>query len=136
MNLKHKIKAYFKTRQSSDSAVELFRMFILPFMKAWNPEASVDDAVAAFFAVEKRKFYHANAKKSFRLPGVVARPHRKMSQSAPARFLAQGQYLLLAIDKQDQNARVDVTTMGKDRTFLLTRPELEYIKDYIEVKEI
>ncbi len=110
-------------------------MFILPFMKAWDPKASVDDAVAAFFAIEDRKFYHGNAKKSFKMPGQILIAGNRPVPRFGAREVTQGQYMLLAVDRRDQSARVDIRLTDKDRTFLLTRAELEYIKGNLEVKE-
>lgn len=136
MRLKQKLKSYFKTKQSSDTAVELLRMFILPFMAVWNPRASVDDAVMEFFGVEDRKFYHANAKKAFKMPGKVLMAGNRPVPRFGARDVVLGQYMLLAVDRADQTTRVDINMVGKDRTFLLTRAELEYIKDHIEVREV
>ncbi len=111
-------------------------MFILPFMKAWDPNASVDDAAMAFFAVNERKFYHGIAKRAFRMPGRLLLAGNRPTSRSSARAVVQGQYMLLAIDRVDQNARVDIRLGDKDLTFLLTRPELEYIKDQLEVKEV
>lgn len=135
MRLKQKLKSYFKTRESSESAVELLRMFILPFLKVWSPLASVDDAVMAFFATADRKFYHANAKRVFKMPGSLMVAGNRPIARVGERGVAKGQYMLLAIDRKDQSARIDINMVGKERTFLLTRAELEYIKDQVEVKE-
>ncbi len=50
------------------------------------------------------------------------------------RDVVKGQTMLIAIDRKDQTARIDVVMEGKDCTFKLSRAELEFIKDYVEIK--
>jgi len=111
-------------------------MFILPFMKAWNPRASVDDALAAFFALDDRKIYHGNAKKPFKMPGEYKIKETLWGRRAPHRDVAKGQYMLIAADRKSQTARVDIELMGKERSFKLSRAELEYLKDKVEMREV
>lgn len=133
--LKHKLKAFFKTRDTSEHGVELLRMFILPFKELWNSQARPDEVIEAFFATEHRKFYHGIAKRDFKMPGQVFMAGNRPVQRFGARDVLEGQKMLLAVDKKDQNARVDITLEGKYRTFLLTRAELEHLKSCIKVME-
>lgn len=136
MRLKQKLKSFFKTKDASETAVELLRMFILPFMREWNPQASVDDAVAAFFAVNDRKFYSGKATKPFKLPGRVFKSGARAIMRHGPNDILLGQQLLIAVDRIEQEIRIDVRIDGKDKTFLLTKQEFEYIKNSIEVREI
>jgi hypothetical protein len=136
MNLKRKLNSFFKTKRSSDAGVELLKMFILPFMKAWNPRAGVDDALAAFFVLDDRKIYHGNAAKAFKMPGEYKITESLWGRRAPHRVVAKGQYMLIAADRKSQTARVDVELMGKERSFKLSRAELEYLKDKVEMREV
>ncbi len=131
--LRHKLKSYFKTRDTSESAVELMRMFIFPFHRAWNPEASVDDAINAFFGSEQRKFFHGKAKRDFKIPGALYVTGTRTTIRVKEREIKEGQLLLLSIDKREQSARIEI--IEQRRIFLLSRAELEYVKNYIEVKE-
>ncbi len=137
MSLKFKLKAYFKTRDTSEHAVEFVRMFILPFLRAWNPDASIEEAVEAFFGIKYRRFYSGVAKRNFEMPGYFMKAgNRPVVRSVPGtRGILKGQRMLLAVDRNDQSTRIDVVMNGKDCTFKLTRPELEFIKDYVDVKE-
>lgn len=135
MGLKEKLKGFFKTRDTSENAAEFLRMFIVPFIKAWSPEATIDDAISAFFAVDDRRFYHGKALQAFRMPGEVMICGNKVARRISDRRVVLGQYMLLAVDRRDQTARIDITIAGTYRTFRVTRPELEFIKDYVEIKE-
>lgn len=141
MNLKRKLKNFFvgqknSKQEASESAVELLRMFILPFMKAWNPRANVDDTLAAFFSLDDRKIYHGNAKKPFKMPGEYSITAARFGRKAPIRDVSKGQYMLIVADRKDMTAKIDIELLGKNRTFKLTRAELEYLKDRVEMREV
>lgn len=110
-------------------------MWLLPFMKLWNSRASVDDAVAAFFNEEHRKFYHGNAKRAFKLPGMYLKTGAVATRRFGARDVVKGQYMLIVVDKKDQTAKVEIEVAGKERCFLLSRAEFEYLQDQVEVRE-
>lgn len=133
--LKQKIKTFFKNKDTSDASVEFLRMWLMPFMKRWDPHAGVDDAIGAFFAVEHRKVYHGNAKRGFKLPGQYMKAGRVPTKRFGPRDVTKGQYMIIVVDKKDQTAKIDINLAGKERTFLLSRAELEFLKDQVEVKE-
>ncbi len=137
MSLKFKLKAYFKTKDTSEHAVEFMRMFILPFMKVWNPDASIDAAVEAFFGMNDRKFFYGVARRDFDMPGYYMKAGNRpvVRSMGGLRAIVKGQQMLLAVDRRDNTARIDVVMNGKDCTFKLSRAELEFIKDYVDVKE-
>lgn len=140
MSIKRKLKSFFrvnKSNEASDTAAELLEKFILPFAKHWNPLASVDDAIAAFFAMDERKFFWGKALKDFKLPGSHLKAgNREIRMTDPAlRLIKKNQMLLLAVDRKDQSARVGIERDGKELTFKLTRAQVEFLKDHIEVKE-
>lgn len=135
MSFKHKVKTFFRNKDTSETSVELLRHFILPFMRLWNPNASVDDAIAAFFAVNERRFYHGTAKKPFMMPGHLMKAGDRVSRLKGPRNVTKGQYMLLAVDRKDQNARIDIKIAGKDKTFKLSRAEMEFLKDYVEIRD-
>lgn len=138
MRLPQKIKSFFKLEDfgATDATVELMRMFILPFMRKWDPGASVDDTIGAFFNIDHRRIYHGNAKKAFRMPGqwmktgAVGTYHHKLNNS-----IVKGQYMLIVVDRKDGTAKIDVEMLGKTRTYLLQRFEFETLKDWIEISE-
>ncbi len=136
MSLKFKLKSYFKTKDTSETAVEFMRMFLFPFMRSWNPDASVDQALEAFFGSKDRNFYSGTARRNFEMPGYYMKAgNRPVIRSTDGyRDVVKGQTMLIAIDRKDQTARIDVVMEGKDCTFKLSRAELEFIKDYVEIK--
>lgn len=133
MRLKQKLKTFFKTKDSSEHGVELLRMWILPFMKFWDPKASVDDALAAFFATNERKFYHGKAVKDFRMPGLCALAGDRWSKQLKERQVKKGQYMLIAADRPTQTTRVDIMLEGKMQTMKLSRAQTEFLKDYVNI---
>lgn len=135
MNLKQRFKSFFKTKNATDATVELTRMFILPFVAKWNSRAPLEHAIGAFFSERHRKFYHANAKKSFKMPGHVFIAGNRTIQRFGNRDVAKGQYMLIVLDNKDKTAKVQIKILDKEREFLLTLPELEYLKDLVELKE-
>ncbi len=135
MRLKQKLKTFFKTREGSDTAVELLRMYILPFLKGWDPNASIDDAIGAFFGIEDKKFFNGIAKRNFKMPGEYMVPAARPTRKFKDRTVLKGQKMLIVIDRKDQTARVDIIINHKYLTFKLSRPEVEFLKDYVEIKE-
>lgn len=133
MSLRQKVKRFFKANEASDSAVELLRQFILPFGKSWDPKAGVDDMVAAFFAVNDRKFFHGTAKRNFNLPGQYIHSNIHLMQKKGPRAVTQGQYMLIVVDAKDQQTKVQIELAGQEREYRLTRAETEFLKDYVEV---
>jgi hypothetical protein len=133
-NPKQRLKSFFKTKTMSAHGVEFLRMFGIPFLRMWDPMASVDDALAAFFNVDKRTVIVARAKRAFRMPGAVAlTAGGKWSNKARInREVTKGQTMVIVMDLKDQTAKVDVDIEGKERTFRLLRPEVEFLKDQIE----
>lgn len=124
-------KAFFKTKTASEYGVELLRMFILPFLKAWDPRASIDDAIAAFFAVGTREIFEGTALSDFKMPGEIALTGNLYAKRSGKRQVLKGQELLLVIDIKDQIASVQVG----EEMFRLRRPELEYLKDRVEIRK-
>lgn len=133
MRLKQKLKTFFKTKDSSEHAVEFLRMFLIPFIKMWDQNASVDDAIAAFFSVNDRRFFHGTAMRDFKMPGLYAKAGDVWRKKLGARNVRKGQYMLVAADRKTQDARIDITIDGKYLTFKVTRAEFEFIKDYVHM---
>lgn len=136
MRLKQKLKSYFKTRDSSDSAVEFLRMWLQPFIDLWSevhPDSTIDNAISAFFGEKDRRIYDAVAKADFRMPGGIMKCGNRYTIRVSNRQVRKGQNLILAVDKKDQEARVDVVIDGKYLTFKLTRAEMEYLKDRLVI---
>ena len=134
-NLKRKLSKYFQTKQTSETAVKLMEMFILPFLKYWNPLASVDDAVMAFFAAEDRMICYGTAKRGFRMPGEVALAGAKYSKMAKERDVKRGQKMLVVFDRIDQTAKVDINLNGKDYTFRLLKAEVDLFNEVVDLVE-
>lgn len=137
MSLKFKLKSYFKTRDTSEYAVEFMRMFILPFAKQWNPDASLDSAINAFFGTKYRKSYEGTACRDFRMPGEYMKAGARPAVRSPdgARQVIRGQRMIIIADSKSGQIRIDVKVKEKYYTFRLTRAELEFIKDYVDVRE-
>lgn len=135
MRLKTKLKTFFKTRDTSDHAVEFLRMWLLPFINLWDQKASIDDAIAAFFAADDRTFFEGVAKKNFEMPGFFMKLGDRAVKKYAHRSVVKGQKMLIAADRRDQTARVDIIMNGKEVTFLLKRPDFEMLKDCVEIKE-
>ncbi len=138
MNPKFKLKSYFKTRDTSEHGVELIRMFILPFRRLWDPDGELDASVEAFFGIEHRKIYSGTARRDFKMPGLWMKTAARAVVKSPdgIRAIVKGQKMLLIVDQKDQITRVGIEVKGKEFTFKLSRAELEFIKDYVDVKEV
>ncbi len=136
MSIKQKVKSYFKTDKTSEVAAEVLQHFILPFAALWNVRASVDDAVMAFFAVDDRQTYEGTAKRGFKMPGEWQAAGSVFMKNAGNRDVPKGQRMWLVIDRKDQTAKVDIKLGGSFKTFRLTRPETEFLKDYVDVRKI
>ncbi len=132
---KQKIKSYFKVKESSQIAADLMRMFILPFMKVWNPLASVDEAVMAFFAVNDRRIFYGTATRGFRMPGEVAMAGAKYSKRALHRDVVKGQKMILVMDRVDGMTKIDIKLAEKEYTFRLTRGEMNFLTECLEIEE-
>lgn len=135
MRLKQKLKTFFKAETSSESAVELLRMFIIPFMKKWNPRASVDDALAAFFSLDDRKIVEAVAKRAFKMPGQYLLAGASGTYKHPYKEIKKGETMLIVVDRKDGTAKIDVIIDGKTRTFKLKRFEFESLKDWVDITD-
>lgn len=133
--LKHKLKKFFKADQASDSAVELLRMFILPFAKRWDSGAGVDDVLAAFFATTQRKIVEGKALKNFRMPGMYQRPGGSLTRRFGTREVPAGTNMLIVVDRHDQTAKIDLELEGTKITYVLSRPEFEFLKDRVQIYE-
>jgi hypothetical protein len=136
MSPKTKLKTFFKSGEGSESAVELLVNWILPFSRGMK-KASVDDVIGAFFAVDDRLFAYVKAKRNFVLPGkyYVAGNRPVIGAGLAFRKITKGQVLLMAIDRVDGTARVEVGNPDEGRMFLLERFEVETIKDWLNVIE-
>lgn len=141
INPEARLAGFFKNKTATAAGVEFLRMFILPFLRAYQlPQnrktLNLDEAIAAWFNIDKRTVIHANAKRAFKMPGEIALAGNKYSRrwdgvGAGARDVAKGQYMLIVIDSKAQTAKVDIELVGKERTFRLQRPEVEFLKDYV-----
>lgn len=134
---RQKFKSVFQTGGSNE-AIELLEKFILPFTKALPIVSSLDEAVLGFFAVHRREFFFARAVRDFNLPGKGYIAGNRPVYGVYPRRIKKGQKLLIAVDKKEGTARVEVRTASKDgegemRNFLLEKFEFETIKDWIEV---
>lgn len=134
MSAKLKLKSFFKAGEGSESAVELLTHWILPFSRGMK-KTSVDDMVAAFFALDDRQIFYVKAKRNFRLPGkfLVAGNRPVYGLGIEHSKIKKGQVLLVAIDRKEGNARVEVGGPDAEKTFLLERFEFETIKDWLNV---
>lgn len=131
---KFSIKKFFGASGASESAVELLQMFILPFSRMWDSKASVDDALAAFFATEDRKIQSGRARINFLMPGLWMREGGMPKKRYKNRSVKAGTELLIVVDRKDQTAKIDVLVGGVEHTFLLTRGEFEYLKDKVVLR--
>lgn len=137
MSLKLRLKNFFKARESSEEAVELLRMFILPFSRKLK-KTGVDDTIAAFFGIDDRKIVWAKARRNFRMPGkYLIAGNRPLEGYGPSgvRNIRKRQTLLLAVDRDIGRARVELEVEGKSHSFQLERFEFETLKDWVEVLE-
>lgn len=134
MSPKTKLKSFFKAGEGSESAVELLMKWIIPFSRGMK-KSGVDDVVSAFFSVDDRMFAYVKAKRSFTLPGkyYVAGNRPVYGAGLTWRKIVKGQVLLMAIDRVDGTARVEVGPPDDGRMFLLEKFEFETVKDWLDV---
>lgn len=134
MSFKANFNRFFKTKGTTDEAIEFTRHFLVPFAKAVK-HGVVDDVIAAFFAVEDRKFFWAKASREFKMPGKYYIAGNRPVYGAGPRKIKKGQTLLIAVDRKEGTARVEATIGERDCNFLLEKFEFETIKDWINVIE-
>ena len=133
MSLKQKLKSFFKAGESSDYAVELLRMFILPFARKYKGRGNtVDDVLSAFFALEARRFVMVRAKEKFRLPGKYYLAGNRPVYGLGPRNIIKGQKILMAMDRKDSTARLETMIDNHYHCFLLESFELKTIEDKLE----
>jgi hypothetical protein len=121
----------------SQHGVEFLKLFLMPFLRSYDPGMNLDDAVAAWFNLDKRTMVEAEAKRAFRMPGYVAlAAGGKWSARAPHREIVKGQKMLMVIDSKDQTTKVDVVIEKKDYTFRLTRAETVFLKDQVNWRQV
>lgn len=132
--LKSKFKKFFHTSKTSDSAIELLEKFILPFVQA-NPARglSVDEVVGDFFAIDDRIFFYLKATRDFYLPGRLFIAGARAIKAQMKVRVRKGQKLLAALDRADNNVRIELVHMGEEKNFLLEKFEFEAIEDCLEV---
>lgn len=137
VNPKQRLKSFFKNRTMSEHGVEFLRMWGLPFLKLYDPISSVDDALAAFFNIDKRNIADLVAKRNFKMPGEVALASGgkwSRRKGVTGRDVTKGSKMVAVFDSKDQTAKVDVQIEGKWKTFRLERYEVEFLKDQVEWK--
>ncbi len=125
-------KAFFKTSTASEHGVEMLKMFILPFLRGWDPSASVDDAIGAFFNIQTRKFYGVTAVRDFNIPGEVGLTATLYSKKCKERKIDKGQRMLLVVDSKEKSVKVQV----KEKMFRLRPPDYQFFKECVEIVEI
>lgn len=129
---KQKLKTFFKARESSESAVELLQKFIIPFSRGMR-RVSVDDVLAAFFAIDDRQFVYAKALRDFKMPGKFYIAGNRPVLGAGPRTIKEGQTLLLVPDRREGTMRIEAVIEKRECNFLLERFEIETIKEWIDV---
>ncbi len=127
-----KARSFFKTKGFSESGVALLKDFILPFVRGWDPNANIDDAIAAFFNVGTRKFYGLTATKEFQMPGEVSLLPNLYSKICKDRTIPKGTRMLMVLDHKDQIGKVQVG----EREFRLRRFQLERLHAWVETVEL
>lgn len=136
MSAKTRLKKFFGATEGSDAAVELLRMFILPFSRKYKGRhVAIDDVISDFFNVDTRKFYYATANDSFKMPGIYLTHGKHGIEGYGPRAVKKGQQFLMVIDKVTKQTRIESDFGDKYCSYMLTQPELETIKDYLDVKE-
>lgn len=134
MAFKHKLKAFFKSRDASDAAVELLRNFILPFSRQFKGRnITVDDVLSAFFSLDNRKFVHLKAKHSFQMPGRYFVTSARAIYGVGPRAIRKGQKLLGVLDKKERTVRLETTSEKDFHAYLLKDFEFKVIEDHLEV---
>lgn len=131
---KTKLKQFFKAEEGSEFAVELLEHWILPFSRGMK-KYSVDDVIATFFAMEDRKFFYVRAHRNFNLPGKFYVAGNRPVYGLGDRKIIKGQVMLVAVDRKEGTARVEVGGPDAERNFLLERFEFDTIKDWLDVLE-
>lgn len=136
MSLKNNLKKFFGANDASDSAVELLRMFIIPFARKYGGRnTTVDDIIHDFFNVDNRKFYRGTAKRSFKMPGDYLKKDVERVPGFGPRAVAEGQTMLIVADKITNQVKIELTSPHIYSTFILERYEFETIKDWLDVRE-
>lgn len=134
MNEKHKLRSFFKARESSEHAVELLEKWIIPFSRGMK-RAGIDDVIAAFFALNSRKFFWLRAVRDFTLPGKYYVAGNRPVYGLGPRKVPVGKVMLVAVDQAEGTARVEIKLDGKYCNYLLEKFEFETVKDWLEVIE-
>jgi hypothetical protein len=133
VSVKQKLKSFFKASEASDSAVELLRMYILPFSKKVKGRGvSVDDVLSFFFALEDRSFVTVEAREKFKMPGRMSITGARAEYGIGPRAIVKGQRMLMAMDKKENRTRIETKINGKFYQFVLENFELKTIQDYLE----
>jgi hypothetical protein len=136
MSLKNNLRRFFGAREASESAVELLRMFIMPFARKYNGRnTTVDDVIADFFNVNTRRFYYGTAKRKFKMPGDFLLKGVSRIPGFGPRAIDNGQGMLMVVDKVSNQVRIETMTQEQRCIYVLERFEFETIKDWLDVRE-
>jgi hypothetical protein len=136
MSLKNNLKRFFGAKEASDSAVELLRMFIIPFAREYGGRnRTVDDVIKDFFNVDTRRFYHGKATRNFKMPGDYLMKNITRVQGYGPRTIKKDQGMLMVVDKASNQVKIEVDIEDHYSTFILERHEFETIKDWLDVRE-
>lgn len=134
MNLKARIKKFFNTDDASSVTVQIVEKFIMPFAAKYdNENYTVDRVVHEFFSPDIRKFVVARAKVRFNIKGRYFVAGARAVYGLGERRVDEGTQILIGLDKEDMNARVQVSSSKEDRCFLLNADELRELGEYIEI---
>lgn len=131
-NVKQKFNSFFKTKEASDAGIELLQRFIIPFARGMKRN-TVDDVLEAFFATETRGFFYAKANRDFKLPGKYYVAGNRPVYGLAPREIKKGKVMLIAVDRKDSQARIEIVNKEKSNNFLLEKFEFETIKDWLDV---
>lgn len=135
MDIKQRVRGFFKTRTSSPEAVEILKQFILPFAKNYRGHhVPVDEVLEAFFATHARKISYVMANRDFRMPGRLCIAGSRYMRGNTNRDVKQGQRFMMILDKKDRTMKLSYLD-ERDTEYVLEHHEMLVVKDWLDVEK-
>jgi hypothetical protein len=134
VSFKQKLKTFFRNRDTSDSAVDILKNFILPFSRQFQGRnTTIDDVLESFFNTSTRRFHYLRANRDFKIPGRYMIAGGKSIEGAGPRAAKKGQTFLVVLDRKENLVKIETKLAGKYHCYLMRAWEFKTMSEWCDV---